>query len=62
MSLDELIFLGACSILARHRIFTELDIKDHATGDTQITTSVKMSKRVWQEVMDKRKEDADGNS
>jgi hypothetical protein len=56
MELDELIFLGACSILSRHP-------NNHTEGQTAaITGAVKISKRVWEEVMEKRKEDADGNS
>jgi hypothetical protein len=56
MTLDELVFLGACSILAR-------TANNHYEGQAAaITAAVKTSKRVWEEVCDKRREDADGNS
>jgi hypothetical protein len=61
MTLDELIFLGACSILARHRMWP-LDLKNPEERTAGIRAAVQTSKRVWEEVMDKRKEDADGNS
>jgi len=59
MTLDELVFLGACSLLARNG-HGSLDYGP--SRDAAITASVKTSKRVWSEVMDKRREDADGNS
>jgi len=56
MELDELIFLGACSILARTP-------NNHQEGqDTAIFRAVRISKSVWREVCAKRKEDEYGNS
>ena len=61
MTLDELVFLGACSILSRQRHWP-IDLKNPEERAAGITMAVRTSKRVWEEVCDKRKEDADGNS
>ena len=61
MDLNELIFIGACSIISRHRHFP-IDVTDHVRRDAAITMAVHLSKRVWKEVIEKKREDADGNS